>query len=73
MANYNDTLFGFQLSPLIEKPFEVPPSQTTFTVKGLEAYKTYMFAVSAKNSQGSSVKSAVKSVTTLGTRKQPVN
>ena len=71
--NEINILFHFQLSPLKETPFEVPNSQRSFTVKGLDPYKNYTFAVSAKNSLGSSVNRAVLDVTTLGTSKLPVN
>jgi len=64
-----DMLFHFQLSPLRETPFKVPLSQTNFTVTQLDPYKTYKFAVSAKNSLGSSVKSAVVTATTQQTSK----
>ena len=69
MLNDNDMVLHFQLSPLRETPFKVPPSQTSFTVTELDAYKTYKFAVSAKNSLGSGVKSKVVTVKTEGTSK----
>ena len=72
MFNDYDILFHFQLSPLKEKPFEVPPPQTTFTVKGLDPYKIYKFAVYAKNSLGSSVKSAVVTARTLETSESAI-
>ena len=47
----------------------VPPSKLSFTVTDLVPYKTYKFAVAAKNSLGSSVKSTVVTVTTHATSK----
>ena len=59
------TLFYFQLSPSKDsKPTSVPPTRTSYDVGGLEAYTTYKFAIFAKNSLGSSVKSAVVSART---------
>ena len=66
-------LFHFQLNPRIETPFKVPPSQTTFTVKKLDPYTTYKFAVYAKNSLGSGVMSEVVKVTTQETSKLAIS
>lgn len=61
--------FCFQLSPLKDEPYSVSANKTTYTVEQLDAYTTYKFAVYAKNSRGSSVKSAVVKATTPQTCK----
>ena len=66
-------LFHFQLNPRIETPFKVPASQTTYTVNNLDPYTTYKFAVSAKNSLGSGVKSDVVTVKTQETGKLAIS
>ncbi|XP_022802072.1 uncharacterized protein LOC111339637 isoform X2 [Stylophora pistillata] len=54
-----------QLSPHPDtKPIEVDPNQSSYIVRGLEAYVTYKFVISAKNQRGSSVKSPPASATT---------
>lgn len=73
MFNDNDMFLHFQLNPRIETPFKVPASQTTFTVKNLDPYTTYKFAVSAQNSLGSGVKSDVVTVKTQETSKLAIS
>lgn len=48
---------------------QVPPSKFSFTVTDLVPGKTYKFAVAAKNSVGSSVKSTVVTAITRETSK----
>lgn len=62
----------FQLSPFPDtKPIEVDPVKTSFFVEKLEAYVTYKFVISAKNQQGSSVKSSPASAKTYEKSKIP--
>lgn len=62
----------FQLSPFPDtKPIEVGPGATNTVVKELEAYVIYKFVISAKNQQGSSVKSFPASATTHEKSKIP--
>lgn len=62
----------FQLSPFPDtKPIEVGPFRTSFVVKKLEAYVIYKFVISAKNQQGSSVKSSPASARTYEKSKIP--
>ena len=70
---FDDILCHFQLSPRKDKPFAVQANQKTYTVGGLEAYTTYKFAVFAKNTLGSSVKSLTVTATTLETCKFNTN
>ena len=62
----------FQLSPFPDtKPIEVGPGQTSYDVHKLEAYVIYKFVISAKNQQGSSVKSSPASARTYEKSKIP--
>lgn len=62
----------FQLSPFPDtKPIEVGPVKTNTVVHELEAYVIYKFVISAKNQQGSSVKSSPASAKTYAKSKIP--